>query len=47
MNNLSWLDELQMLSARFSDLGIGTDLAALTIIELWGLYRYLSHLAGE
>ncbi len=42
-----WLQRLQMLAARFSHLGVSADLAGLGIIELWGLYRFLSRLAGE
>ena len=45
MNNLDWLERLQSLSVRFSHLGIGADLAALSVIEAWGVYRYLSRLA--
>lgn len=45
MNNLDWLERLQCLSARLSYLGIGADLAALSAIEAWGLYRFLSRLA--
>jgi len=45
MNNLDWLDRLQCLSARFSHLGIGADIAALSIVEAWGLYLFLSRLA--
>jgi hypothetical protein len=44
MHNLDWLERLQMLCNRFSHLGITPDLAALSIIELWGLYRFLLHL---
>jgi hypothetical protein len=43
MNN-DWLMHLQTLCERFSHLGIGADMAALSLIELWGLYRYLSRL---
>lgn len=42
--NDDWLMRLQTLSERFSHLGIGVDLAALSLIELWGLYCYLSRL---
>lgn len=42
--NDDWLMCLQTLCERFSHLGIGADLAALSLIELWGLYRYLSRL---
>lgn len=45
MNNLDWLERLQMLCNRFSHLGIGADLAALSIVEARGLYLYLSRLA--
>lgn len=42
--NDDWLMHLQTLSERLSHLGIGADLAALSLIELWGLYCYLSRL---
>jgi hypothetical protein len=45
MNNLDWLDRLQCLTVRFSHLGIGGDIAALSIVEAWGLYLFLSRLA--
>ncbi len=45
MNNSDWLERLQSLSARFSGLGITSDLAALSLVELWGVYRFLTHLA--
>lgn len=41
-----WRSHLAMLAARFSSLGIGPDLTALTMAEAWGLYGYLSRLAG-
>jgi hypothetical protein len=44
--NSDWLERLQTLSVRFSGTGIGSDLGALSLIELWGLYCYLSRLAG-
>lgn len=43
--NSDWLERLQTLSVRFSGMGVGADLAALSLIELWGLYCYLSRLA--
>jgi hypothetical protein len=46
MNNLDWMERLQCLSVRFSHLGIGADLAALSVVEAWGLYRYLLRLNG-
>lgn len=45
MNNLNWMERLQCLSVRFSHLGIGADIASLSIIEAWGLYLFLSRLA--
>lgn len=47
MTNYSWLEELEMLLARFSHLGIEADLAALSIVEAWGLYCLLVRLAGD
>lgn len=42
--NSEWLAHLQTLCERFSHLGIDADLATLSLIELWGLYCYLSRL---
>lgn len=47
MSSETWIERLQTLSARFSHLGIGADLASLSIIELWGLYLFLSRLADS
>ena len=47
MSNETWLERLQTLLERFSGLGIGADIAALSLIELWGLYRCLSRLADS
>lgn len=33
--------------ARFSGHGVGTDLAAMCLAELWGVYRFLSNMAGS
>lgn len=46
MNGPAWLEDLQALAARFAGLGIGPDLAALTLAEAWLLYRLLVRLAG-
>ena len=43
--NDEWLERLQMLLMRFSHLGIGADVASLSLIELWALYLHLSRLA--
>lgn len=45
MNDLGWMELLQSLSVRFSHLGIGGDLASLSLVEAWGLYLFLSRLA--
>jgi hypothetical protein len=37
-----WLENFHQLAARHSELGFGPDLAALTLIELHGLYLWLS-----
>jgi hypothetical protein len=42
-----WLEHLQKLAVRFDCLGIGNGLTGLSIIELWGLYRYLTNLAAH
>ncbi|WP_292931770.1 hypothetical protein [Noviherbaspirillum sp.] len=45
MNSGTWLDELNGLVARFSGMGIGADIAALSLCELWGIYCFLRRLA--
>lgn len=45
MSNLDWLERLQCFSVRFSHFGIGSDVAALSLVEAWGLYLNLSRLA--
>ena len=47
MNDETWLERLQTLLGRFSNLGISADIAALSLIELWGVYCYLSRLAAS
>jgi len=42
----AWLEDLQALAARFARLSIGPDLAALTLAEAWGLYRFLCRVVG-
>lgn len=44
MHDETWLERLEMLLARFSHLGIGSDVASLSLIELWALYLHLSRL---
>lgn len=46
MKPAALLEDLQALAARFAGLGIGPDLAALTLAEAWGLYQFLAPMAG-
>lgn len=46
MNNQYWLIQLEMLLVRFSYLGVSSDIAALGLTELWGLYMHLNKMAG-
>jgi hypothetical protein len=46
MRPLDWRERLQHLIARFPELGVGTDVAALSVAEAWALFRCLSRLAG-
>ena len=43
----NWLERLETLIARFSYLGVGSDIAALSLIELWALYLHLSRLVDS
>lgn len=45
MDNIQWLERLQTLLARFSYLNLDADIALLSLIELYGVYCYLSRLA--
>lgn len=38
--------DLERLSERFSDLGIGADIGAMTLSELWGLHAFLERISG-
>jgi hypothetical protein len=42
-----WMQHLECLAIRFSDLGVTSDLASMTIVELWAVYRFLKRLAGD
>ena len=35
-----WLNELEILFARYSGLGITPDIVGLTLIEAWGVYYW-------
>lgn len=41
MNNAHWLDDLNGLMARFSRMGMGADMGALSLCELWLVYCLL------
>ena len=45
MKPLEWRERLQHLIARFPELGLSGDVAALSTAEAWGLFRFLSRLA--
>ena len=47
MDNIQWLERLQMLIARHSYIGLNADIASLSLIELWGVYCYLSQLGSD
>lgn len=41
-----WIERLEMLAWRFSYLGFGPDMGAMSAIEWTGLYCYLSRMAS-
>ena len=45
VENPSFISELELLIARFSYLGIGADIASMSVIGLRGLHCYLLRLA--
>lgn len=40
-----WLKDLHCLAVRFEGLGIAPEFAALSLVELWGMYRFLLRIA--
>lgn len=44
---IDWLECLQTLITRHSNIGLNADLASLSLIELYGVYCYLSRLGGD
>lgn len=40
-----WLEELQVLAARFGGNGLGPDIAWLSLAEAWGLLMFLRRMA--
>ena len=39
------LERAERLAARLSQLGVGSDLAAMSLADLWGVCRYLQRIA--
>jgi hypothetical protein len=46
MNRATWQERLQRLSVRLPEYGMSADLSALSIAELWSLYRLLQRMTG-
>ena len=46
MTGAAWIEELEMLAARFSGNGIGPDMAGLTLAQGWGMFVFLRRMAG-
>jgi len=44
MRRPDWMTDLEALAARYGA-GLGVDLAALALADLWGVYRYLRAVA--
>jgi hypothetical protein len=42
-----WLERLQTLLARHSYIGLNADIASFSLIELYGVYCYLSRLTSN
>lgn len=40
------LERAQALAARLAHLGVGHDLAALSLADLWSVYRFLHRMAN-
>ena len=45
--NYDWLERLQTLLGRFNCMGLNADIGTLTLIDLRGVYSYLSRLASH
>jgi hypothetical protein len=45
MSGPVWFGELESLVIRFPQMGVGADLAALTVIKAWGVLQMLRKLA--
>ena len=46
MRDAHWIEDLQMLFARFSGYGVGPDMAGLTLAQAWGVLAFLRRVAG-
>jgi hypothetical protein len=42
-----WHERLQCLAVRLPEYGMSADLSALSIAELWSLYRFLQRMTGS
>ena len=47
MTRPAWLERLQRLVEHFPEYGIGSDLAGMAIVDLWGVWRFLERIALE
>ena len=47
MRNPEWPLDLNRLASTFPSMGIGPDLAALGLCELWDFYCFFRGLSGE
>lgn len=47
MSNDIWLLDLYRLLARFSGMGIASDIAGMSLSELRGVYCFLKRMSGE
>lgn len=45
--DLNWLDSLEYLLVKYAGLGISPDVAALTLLELYGVYLFLVRISGD
>ena len=45
INSNTWLNDLEILINRHASLGINSDVAGMSMVELYGLYLFLRGLA--
>jgi hypothetical protein len=46
MKTHCWMTELQALAMRFAGYGFNADLASMAVADAWGVYLFLSRMAG-